>query len=100
MANIKLVAAKTFCSHHNISYEFISQLQQNDLIEVVKENRTYYIPYEQLEKLEKMVRLYRDLDINPEGIQTVIYLLEQLHEKEKEIIRLRNRLVFYKDAAY
>jgi len=95
MATNKLVAAKSFCLHHKIRYEFITQARDHDLIEVVTENKACYIPYEQLEKLEKMVRLHHELEINLEGIQAIMHLLDQLNQKEKELAKMKNMLAFY-----
>ena len=95
MATGKQVAAKSFCLHHNIQYEFIRQAKEHDLIEVVMEEKTCYIPFTQLEKLEKIVRLYNELDINFEGIETIFHLLDKLEEKEKELRRVNNLLEYY-----
>ena len=95
MAAQKLIGVKEFCVHHNISSDVVKQLQKLELIELVVVKRTSFIPGDKLPVLEKMVRLYADLDINIEGVQAIVWLLSRLEEKEKEIIALRNRLDFY-----
>ena len=95
MAAQKLVAVKQFCSYHNISQEFIQHLRQNDIIELVMVKRTRYIPENQLQILEKALRLYNDLQLNAEGIQTILHLLSSLEKKQAEINMLQNQLEFY-----
>jgi hypothetical protein len=95
MARIKLIAAKEFCSYHNISIEFISALKENELIDLVVEKRTAYIPHKQLPQLETIVRLHNELQINAEGIPTVLQLINQLQQKEKELQQLKNLVNFY-----
>ena len=95
MAARKLIAVKEFCTLHKVRYEFISELHRNDMIELVMVKKTGYIPHKYLSDLEKMVRLYNDLHINIEGIQTILHLLSRLEDKETELKNLRNQLEFY-----
>lgn len=95
MATQKLVAVKEFCLHHNITPQFIQDLHRNEIIELVMVKRTSFIPEKKLHALEKIVRLYNDLHINIEGIQTVLQLLSSLEKKEAELNELKNRLEFY-----
>jgi hypothetical protein len=47
--------------------------------------------------LEKIVRLYYDLDINIEGIDAVINLLQRMEDMQHEIVLLKNRLRLYEE---
>ncbi len=90
-----LIGVDKFCANHNIEVSFISSLQQNGLIEIQTIKESGFIEPEQLYQLEKMVRLYYELDINLEGIETINYLLERLSRMQDENIALRNRLRLY-----
>jgi len=85
-----LIPAKDFCTYHNIEYSFISSLQDSGLISVTSVEQSTYIPSDELQKLEKFVRLHYDLDINVEGIETINHLLEKIEELQKQILQLRN----------
>ncbi|MEP6597310.1 MAG: chaperone modulator CbpM [Ginsengibacter sp.] len=87
-----LVPAKDFCLHHNIEYSFISSLQNSGLIEVTTIRRSSFIHTDDLQKLEKFVRLHYDLEINVEGIETINHLLDRIEEMQREIVRLKNSL--------
>jgi hypothetical protein len=95
VASQKLIAVKEFCVHHHISTDFIFSLQQNEMIELVTIKRTHYINESNLSNLEKIIRLYNDLQINIEGIQTIFHLLASIEKKESELTKLRNKLAFY-----
>ena len=95
MAAQKLIAIKEFCMHHRITPDFIKELYRNEIIELVMIRRTAYIAEKQLQSLEKMIRLYTELNINIEGIQTILHLLSSLEKKDQEINSLRNLLGFY-----
>ena len=90
MENEELIPAEQFCIYHNIEYSFISSLEDSGLIRVTSIEQSTYIPSDELEKLEKFVRMHYDLDINVEGIETINHLLERIEEMQKEIMHLRN----------
>jgi hypothetical protein len=90
-----LIAIDEFCSSHNIEISFISSLQQSGLIEITTIKESAFIEADQLQQLEKFVRLYYELDINLEGIETINYLLHRINSMQDEITTLRNRLRIY-----
>lgn len=92
MENDELIPADQFCIYHNIEYSFISSLEESGLISITSVEHSSYIPADEIQKLEKFVRLHYDLDINLEGIETINHLLEKIEEMQKEILNLRNRV--------
>jgi hypothetical protein len=90
-----LIAIDDFCASHNIEISFISSLQQSGLIEIKTIKESAFIEAEQLERLEKFVRFYYELDINLEGIETINYLLQRINSLHDEITTLRNKLRIY-----
>jgi hypothetical protein len=90
-----LIAVDEFCANHNIEISFISSLQQTGLIEITTIKETGFIDAGQLQQLEKFIRLYYELDINLEGIETITYLLQRIKSLQDEIITLKNRLRLY-----
>ena len=95
MAAQKLIAIKEFCLHHHISKDFIHELHQFEMIELVTVKRSRFIAEKNLHTLEKIVRLHNELQVNIEGIQTILHLLTSLEKKEAELYTLRNQLEFY-----
>lgn len=90
-----LIGIDKFCANHNIEISFISSLQESGLIEIQTIKESGFIEPAQLSQLEKIVRLYYELEINLEGIETINYLLQQLNNMQDENIALRNRLRLY-----
>lgn len=95
MESAKYVALTHFCSGHQIAPEFVVQLFDYGLIELVPLKNENYIPIEELPKTEKIIRLYSELDINLEGIAVVTQLLDQVEDLNKEINYLKNKLSVY-----
>jgi hypothetical protein len=90
-----MIPAYEFCASHNIEISFINSLLDAGLIEMTTIEETEYIHESQLHELEKIVRLYYELDINLEGIETVINLLQRINNMQDEITLLKNRLRLY-----
>jgi|SRR5659263_222244 len=97
MKNEHMISAAEFCDCHHIEISFIDSLKETGLIEIATIEEMTYIRESQLNDLEKIVRLYYDLDINIEGIDTVINLLQRMQNMQHEIALLKNRLRLYED---
>lgn len=95
MAGENLIPANEFCSRLNIEISFIQSLQEYGLIEVMTIEGSGFIEEEQLEDIEKMVRLHYDLQINLEGIDAIHHLLEQMKDLQHQMASLKNRLRLY-----
>lgn len=100
MKNEVVVTASEFCSVNNIELSFLFNLEEFGIIEFDKRDEEIYIPEAQLPDLERIIRLYFDLDINFEGIGTIIDLLRKYEAVQEEITELRNRLRFYEDQSH
>ena len=92
MPTKNLIALDAVCTNHNIEISFISSLQQTGLIEITTIEETKFIDTDQLHQLEKLIRLYYELDINLEGIEVILHLLQRINSLQDEIVTLNNRL--------
>jgi hypothetical protein len=95
MQHDDIISATEFCVHHNIEISFIESLREQDMIETVMVEEAIFLPLSQLDRLEKIVRLHFELNINLEGIQTITHLLERIEEMQEHITKLTNRLRAY-----
>lgn len=97
MKNENLIPINEFCIQHNIEFSFVSTLHEFGLIEMESIHEKYFIDENQLRELEKMVRLHADLNINSEGIDAIVHLLNELNNMHSEITALKNKLQRYED---
>ncbi len=95
MPEKELIDVNEFCTHHQVEIRFIHSLQEYGLIQLTTIQETGYIPASELQQLEKWTRLYYEMDINMEGIETIRYLLERMNNLQEEINSLKNRLRLY-----
>ena len=95
METTHLISIQQFCTHYNVPKTFINALQEYDLVEITITDNDNYIKTNQLNDIEKMMRLHYDLDINLEGIDAIYNLLKQVEDLQSQVITLRNKLSFY-----
>ncbi len=97
METEEIIAASDFCINHSIELSFIYSLQESGLIEFTIMEEKLFLPVSQLKPLEKLVRLYYEMDINLEGIETINYLLQRMNEMQQQMVQLTNRLSLYEN---
>lgn len=97
MATKNLIPADDFCIYHQLEQTFIHDLQEEGLIHISIVNKKEFIPGDELHKLEKMIHLHRDLDINIAGIASVTHLLDRMEELHNQLWALKNRLRLYEE---
>ena len=97
MQTEEMIIVKEFCVHHNIDITFIHALKNSGLVELIVVEDKLVILQSQLAHLEKLVRLFYEMDINLEGIETITYLLSRMNDMEQQIMQLNNRLSMYEN---
>lgn len=97
MQTDEMILVNEFCMHHQIDISFVQSLQQSGLIEIIQIEKTFCVHRDQLPDLEKMARLYYEMDINMEGIETISYLLNRMNAMQQQIMQLNNRLQQYEN---
>lgn len=97
MDNQEFILIETFCQQYELEISFINSLQDYGLIEVVQVDKVNCISVNQLVEVEKIVRLHKDLEINNEGIDVVLQLLQKINNMQHEIVLLKNKLSLYED---
>lgn len=93
----QMIPANEFCLHHQIEVSFLHSLHDYGLIEITTVEQTTFVSPEQLDTIEKMIRLHYDLHINLEGIDAITHLLQQIDDMKTEISELNNRLHLYEE---
>jgi len=87
-----LIAAADICTYHEVELTFISLLNEAGLLELRVVNESAYVPESELYRLEKMIRMHHELEINIAGIEAITHLLERVEQLQEELRILRNRI--------
>ncbi|WP_373521744.1 chaperone modulator CbpM [Aquiflexum sp.] len=92
METTKYITITTFCQYHGIESSLIFSFRELGLIEIIEDDPEPYLEEETLGQLERMVRLYKDFELNPQGIEVVIDLLEKVEKLQEDNQELKRRL--------
>ncbi len=89
------ISIHKLCENYQIPDSFFEELQEFGLVPVYQETDEPMIEASALPQLEKIMRLHFDLNINLEGIDVIINLLQQIEALQNEIHWLKKRLSLY-----
>jgi chaperone modulatory protein CbpM len=90
-----LIKATDFCVYHQLEHTFITDLQEAGLVQITIVDNAPCIPETELHKLERMIRLHNELDINIAGIEAITHLLQRIEDIQEEMRLLKNNLKVY-----
>lgn len=97
MERSDMIVLDEFCANHHVEISFVRSLEEHGLIETIIVNETRCVSGNELSKLEQIMRLHQELNINTEGIDAISNLLKRIENMQNEITELRNRLNFYEE---
>ncbi len=95
MNNKELINVQKVIVYHNLDEQFIESIESFQLIEFVVKDANKYVYAEQLPALEKIIRLYYDLEVNMQGIDVINNMLNRMDVMHKTIQQLQNKLKLY-----
>jgi chaperone modulatory protein CbpM len=90
-----LIPIPVLCAHYEVEMSFFTNLNEMGLLEIKTIETSQYIDSNAVYKIEKMVRMHQELDVNIEGIDIVFNLLQKIDMLENELTALKNRLRLY-----
>lgn len=90
-----LISVTRLCSLYEIEVSFVSHLRELGLIQLTSIEESYFVHRDYIEDVERMIRLHRDLEVNPEGIDVIFNLLHKVDCLHNEVNALKNRLRLY-----
>ena len=87
-----LIPIPQLCSHYELDMSFFVNLSEIGLLQITTVETTSYIDLDSIQKIEKMIHLHQDLEVNIEGIDVVFNLLQKMDSLQNEVTALKNRL--------
>ena len=87
-----LIPIPELCSHYELEMSFFVNLSEIGLLQITTVETTSYIDMDSIQKIEKIIHLHQDLEVNIEGIDVVFNLLQKMDSLQNEVTALKNRL--------
>lgn len=97
MRSDSYIPVQVLCEQYKVEITFFISLGEFGLIQIETIEQTQYVHEDQMNAVEKMIRMHHDLDVNIEGIDVVFNLLEKIEALQNELAAARNRLRLYED---
>ena len=97
MSKEKLILIPQLCAHYQVEMSFFSELHEFGIIEVLTIDNSTFIHEDKISVVEKVVRMKKDLNINLEGVDTVLNLLDKINDLQTQLNATQNRLRLYED---
>ena len=95
MSQENLIPLSQLCVHYKVEMSFFSSLSEYGLIEISTIEQALFVEEEKAAEIEKIIRLHNELDINLEGIDTILHLLNKIEALQAELSSTKNRLRLY-----
>lgn len=89
------IPVSTLCARYELEVAFFNELGEAGLLHVETISCEPYIHQDSLRDLEKIIRIHRDLELEPGSIAVVFHLLEKIDELNAELEAVKSRLRLY-----
>ncbi len=95
MESEDLIVVEVFCTICEVERTLMDEFEEFGLVEIIQNNGLKYIHINQLPQVQKIIKFHNELNINKEGIEVVLNLLDRLNEKNAKIKYLQDKLKLY-----
>ncbi|WP_236980546.1 chaperone modulator CbpM [Membranihabitans maritimus] len=83
------ILIREIMEYHRVNRSEIRELEYHGLVEIIKIEEEECIPPAELDNFERIIRLYKELGVNPQGIDVIVRLREQIIELKNELRQLK-----------
>lgn len=83
------ISINQFCKLYEVPNTFVTSLIEYKLIDPIEDGSELYIVENQLQHVERYMRLHYDLNINFEGLDVINNLLLKINKLEQELNKLK-----------
>ena len=97
MSKTAYIEIAQLCAHYQVELSYFTELEAYGLVEIETIEQTSCIKEEHLGRVEKVLRMQKDLNLNLDGVDTVMHLLDKIEKLQAELQKAKNRLRLYED---
>lgn len=92
MKTDKFLLITEICQYYHIESDFFEEIEYHQLLEIHQISGQKFIHQKQLNRLEKILRLHDELDLNLQGIDVVFGMMKRIEKLEKELRQAKSKL--------
>ncbi|MGI9530457.1 chaperone modulator CbpM [Lutimonas sp.] len=97
MATEKYIPVIHLCNLYQIEITFFHELNDLGLVELISKDNDMFLHEDKLYKVERIIRIHQELNVNMEGIDVVLNLLDKVDKLQNEVQVIQSRLRLYED---
>ncbi len=97
MADEKYISVMQLCELYQIEVTFFHEINDLGLVELISEENDMFLHEDGLFKVERIIRIHHDLNVNMEGIDVILNLLDKVDELQHKLSSAQSRLGLYED---
>lgn len=90
---MRYIAIEEFCQYHGIEVTVVREFADFGLMQLTVQNNQEFVEGAEVKRLERMLRISRDLGVNKEGIEVILNMRKQLQKLRRERENLQFRLL-------
>ncbi|WP_186756217.1 chaperone modulator CbpM [Echinicola salinicaeni] len=91
------ISIERLSSLYKVSLTFFEELDDYGLVRFQTLEHLRCVHEDEIKKIETIIRLHHELEINTPGIETILHLLKKVENLQEELQRIQNRLDLYED---
>ncbi len=91
-----IISLKQICQYFQIEVEIVQDFAAFGLYPTVLFNNEIWVETNHLDRLKKVISLYKALGINKEGIEVILELREKNSILQEEVERLKSEIEMFK----
>ena len=88
----ELITITEYCTNSAVDPSFIVALEESGLLALTVIGDSKFIHQEQLMEMERFIHFHYDLEINIEGIDAIMHLLQRIKKMQYEIKELKEQV--------
>lgn len=97
MKTQEYITVTHLCNQYKVTTQWFHKLHETGLIQVVTVEEEPCVHITTVHQVDKIMRLHHDLNVNPEGIDIILNLLNKIETLQSEMNSLRSKLHLYKE---
>ena len=89
---MKYISIQEFCNYNGVEVRLVRELADFGLLQLQTNQQQEVLPVDEVKRVERMLRLALDLDLNPAGIDVILNMRREMIRLRRRAQRLQNRL--------
>ena len=95
MKTTRYIRIQELCNGYQLEENYIFSLRDFGLLHIEEDENDYVLPENDLPRFEKIINFHNDLNINLEGIEVIMNLLDRIENLNKDLHSLKRKLQLY-----